>query len=333
MKKSITAVSVLVLLSLLLGACNLTPATPTQVPADQINTIAAMTVQALTTQMAPLPATATNTPEPATATPAVTDTPTLLIPTLNLTPASLTTNTLIPLPTTAGSGNSYSVFFNSDVTIKDGTCIVAGAEFTKTWSITNNGTAIWTTAFMASAFANDPSTPIINGDGSIKVTSPVYPGGVWKYSAQLIAPKVAGTYTQSWKMQDEAGNWFGIGGPNGTPWTVVIDVAKDCSGSDTTYKISASSLNASSSGGHLYADGSLTTSKDGDVSRIKLNMISGSDVIKSVTAMADYGASKGVAQSFSGVDIGSCTVGSSYKVQLTVGTPGFKATSAAITCE
>jgi uncharacterized protein affecting Mg2+/Co2+ transport len=229
MKKSITVVSVLVLLSILLGACNLTPATPTQVPADQINTIAAMTVQALTTQMAPPPATATNTPEPATATPAVTDTPTLLIPTLNLTPVGLATNTLIPLPTTAGAGQSSDVYFIKDETIPDGTCMAPGTTFAKTWSIRNNGSVTWNTAYMASMFANDPSSPAINGDGTIAVKVPVAPGAIWKYTANLIAPSATGTYTQSWKMQDDSGNWFGIGGPNGTPWTVVIKVAKDCS--------------------------------------------------------------------------------------------------------
>jgi uncharacterized protein affecting Mg2+/Co2+ transport len=255
MKKSITVVSVLVLLSILLGACNLTPATPTQVPADQINTIAAMTVQALTTQMAPPPATATNTPEPATATPAVTDTPTLLIPTLNLTPVGLATNTLIPLPTTAGAGQSSDVYFIKDETIPDNTCMAPGTTFAKTWSIRNNGSVTWNTAYMASMFANDPSSPAINGDGTIAVKVPVAPGAIWKYTANLIAPSATGTYTQSWKMQDDSGNWFGIGGPNGTPWTVVIKVAKDCTTSSNSGGLTLTTAISSPADGATVAAG------------------------------------------------------------------------------
>jgi hypothetical protein len=59
MKKTTIATSVFVLLSILLSSCNLQAASPTQMGPDQINTIAAATVQALTTQMAPPPATAT----------------------------------------------------------------------------------------------------------------------------------------------------------------------------------------------------------------------------------------------------------------------------------
>lgn len=231
MKKSITAVSVLVLLSILLGACNLTQATQTQVPADQINTIAAMTVEALTTQLAPPPATATS---PATETPVVTATSTQLIPTLNLTPLSLVTNTLIPLPTTAGvsSTECNKVFFLTDDTIPDNTAIKRGASFAKTWSIQNSGSCTWTSLYMASMFSNDPTDPTINGDGTIPVKVNVAPGAIWKYTANLIAPKKDGTYIQYWKMIDDSGNFFGIGGPSGAGWYVKIKVNE--SGTSTT---------------------------------------------------------------------------------------------------
>jgi hypothetical protein len=45
MKKTIIATSVFVLLSILLSSCNLQAASPTQMGPDQINTIAAATVQ------------------------------------------------------------------------------------------------------------------------------------------------------------------------------------------------------------------------------------------------------------------------------------------------
>lgn len=261
MKKSITAVSVFVLLSLVLGACNLAPAAPTQVPQDQINTIAAQTVQALTTQMAPLPATATNTPEPATNTPE--PSPTLPVPTLNLTPQTLATNTLIPLPTSvAASGECNKVFFLSDDTIPDGTVVSPKQSFLKTWSIRNDGSCTWSSAYMASMFSNDPADPAIQGDGTVKVTYPIAPGATWKFSANLIAPKSTGTYTQYWKMIDDAGNFFGIGGPAGSAWSVQIKVTANGQ-ADTTVTNStvvSDTTTSCDASGTITANGSISLS-------------------------------------------------------------------------
>ncbi len=250
MKKNITAVSVLVLLSLVLGACNLSSAAETQVPADQINTIAAMTVEALTTQMAPPPATATNTLEP---TVPVTETPTQLIPTLNLTPLTLATNTLIPLPTSAGVGSTEcnKVFFLKDETIPDGTVFKPETNFIKTWSIQNSGSCTWTSLYMASVFSNDPTDPIITGDETIPVKVNVAPGAIWKYSANLWAPKPVGTYTQYWKMIDDAGNYFGIGGPSGPGWYLKIEVSKSGTSSSSSGLKIASTASASPDSGHV----------------------------------------------------------------------------------
>lgn len=223
MKKITIATTALVLLSILLSACNLQAASPTQMGPDQINTIAAATVQALTTQMAPPPATATP-----LATEAPTATPTLAVPTLNQTVVptiSLATSTLIPLPTTAGSSECNKVFF-IDETVKDGTVFKPEAKFVKTWKIRNDGNCTWTSAYSAIAFANDPASPVITGDGSYSLPASVVPGGILTISVNMIAPKEEGTYTQTWKMQDADGKPFGIGGPAGAGWWVSIKVSK-----------------------------------------------------------------------------------------------------------
>ncbi|RPH71080.1 hypothetical protein EHM76_06340 [bacterium] len=258
MKKNITAISVLVMLSVLLSACNLSAANPTQIGPDQINTIAAQTVEALTTQMAPPPATATNTPEPATATPMVTATSTLAIPTLNLTPGALT-NTLIPLPTSAGSTECNKVFFLEDTTIKDGTVFKPETEFTKTWKIQNSGSCTWTTLYSAVPFSNDPASPAITGDGEFPVKANVAPGGLLQITVKMFAPKEEGTYTQYWKMQDDAGNNFGIGGAGGAGWYVNIKVDKD-GVADTSDKVTGTTVNAEDEGGGTFTlSGSITT--------------------------------------------------------------------------
>jgi hypothetical protein len=260
MKKSITAIAVLMLLSVFLSACNLSAANPTQIGPDQINTIAAQTVEALTTQMAPPPATATNTPEPPTATPQVTETPTLLIPTLNLTPGALATNTLIPIATLPGSTECNKVFFLSDVNVPDGTTIKSGATFTKTWKIQNSGSCTWTTLYSAVPFSNDPTSPAISGDNEYRLKANVMPGGILEVSVQMIAPKEEGTYTQVWKMQDDQGNYFGIGGAAGAGWYVNIDVTKT-GGTSTAMKYKTEVTSASCDGsGEVTAEGEITLS-------------------------------------------------------------------------
>jgi hypothetical protein len=224
MKKTTIATSVLVLLSLLLSSCNLQAASPTQMGPDQINTIAAATVQALTTQMAPPPATATS-----LATEVPTATATLAVPTLNLTAIptlSLATSTLIPLPTTAGSTECNKVTFLTDETVPDNTVFKPGVKFVKTWKIQNAGTCTWTTLYSAFMFSNDPASPAISGEADTSMKASITPGGNVVISVNLTAPKEEGTYRQYWKMQDADGKPFGIGGPNGPGWYVQIKVSK-----------------------------------------------------------------------------------------------------------
>lgn len=218
MKKTMMATTALVLLSILLGACNLQPTTPTQMGPDQISTIAKATVDALTTQMAPPPATATP--------PLPTATATLSVPTLDLTipTLSLATSTLIPLPTTASSSTCNRGFFVSE-TIKDGTVYKPGANFVKTWTIRNDGTCTWTSAYRAVPVINSPESPVITGDNAVGPTTSIPPGGTWTITANMVAPKEDGTYQQWWKFTDADGKYFGIGNA-GDPWYVIIKVSK-----------------------------------------------------------------------------------------------------------
>jgi len=216
---------------------------------DQINTIAAATVQALTTQMAPPPATATPLP-----TIAPTATATLAVPTLNLTvipTLSLATSTLIPLPTTAGSSECNRATFISE-TVADGTVVKPGAAFEKSWKIRNDGNCTWTSAYSSAVFSNDPSSPVITGDGSFPLPASVVPGGMVTILVKLIAPKEEGTYTQVWKMQDADEKSFGQSGGGG--WWVTIKVSK-------TGAVTPSSVSSSIALSGEDFTGTITTSK------------------------------------------------------------------------
>lgn len=327
MKKSLPAVSVLLLMSVLLGACNLSPAQPTQIPADQINTIAAQTVAALTTQMAPPPATATNTAEPATATPGAT--PTLIVPTVNLTPLTVATNTLIPLPTTvANTTECNKVFFLSDDTIPDNTVLAQGEKFTKTWSIQNNGSCTWNTNYYAMAVLNDPTSPTINGDGAYYVKSPVAPGAIWKYSVQLIAPKENGTYTQYWKMVDDAGNQFGIGGTAGAGWYVKIKVTKNGESSSSGLSIATKVISVSpttvNAGDKISADISITLDglDSGDEQEIVYKLAMDGKVLSGCSGSETWSDDGTKEEKLTGCEIPANTAGGDKAITVYISSPG-----------
>lgn len=146
-------------LSLILAAC-VTPGTPapTGDPVEQ----AMQTLQAQATQeyyqtvVAQLTATApvvvnTPTPNPTAINQIPTDVPTVTVTQIPATPTQ-PAPTAIPatptrIPPTATPIPCYQVTFVQDITIPDGTKIVAGNSFTKTWRIRNSGSCTWDTRF------------------------------------------------------------------------------------------------------------------------------------------------------------------------------------------
>ena len=247
----------MLILSVVLSACNLQSATPTQISPDQISTIAKATVDALTTQMAPPPA--TNTPMP---TEAPTATATLAIPTLDLTALptlGLATSTLIPLPTTSTSSTCNRAYFISE-TIPDNTVYLPGQKFEKSWTIKNDGTCSWTPAYSAVPVVNSPDSPVITGDNAKSPGSTIAPGGTWVITVSMTAPDTEGTYQQSWKMVDADGKYFGIG-DGGNAWWVKIKVSKSGTTSMTiTTNIAGLGVTDGSVGDTVEVDGAIQIS-------------------------------------------------------------------------
>jgi hypothetical protein len=110
-----------------------------------------------------------------------------------------------PVPST---GVCNRGFFIGDVTIPDGSQIVAGTPFLKTWRIRNVGTCTWTTAysmvFVAGNLMGAPSTIIY-------LPSNVAPGQTADFSINMVAPSVPGHYRSYWRFRDAAGVQFGLG--------------------------------------------------------------------------------------------------------------------------
>jgi hypothetical protein len=210
---------ILIISGLTLAACNLpinkTPATESP-SVDQ--TLAAATIQAKVgeylTQTAQgsqaqvvtaTPGTGgsivyiTATPQPATAT--------------SVPPTQAPTSTTVPIPCNQAG-------WVTDVTIPDGTEVVAGSSFVKTWRVRNTGSCTWGSGY-AIVFSSGNA---MGAAPSTTLPSSVQPGQTVDISVAMVAPADKGNYKGSWIMRAPGGSTFGVGLNGGGPVTVSIVV-------------------------------------------------------------------------------------------------------------
>ncbi|GER80365.1 MAG: NBR1-Ig-like domain-containing protein [Anaerolineales bacterium] len=191
---------VLIVLALTLSACGGKSKEPTPTPVDP-NLIAA---QAIATFAMGLTQTALANP---------TETPTLtLTPTEMPTFAPLSTNTPAVAPT---SSCDVSLFI-ADVTVPDGTPVAPGQAVDKTWRIQNGGTCTWTATYKAVFTGVGNGGPM--GGATTPIGKTVKPGESIEITIHFVAPTTPGDYTSWWKLQNDAGAFFG------TPLSVAIKV-------------------------------------------------------------------------------------------------------------
>jgi hypothetical protein len=185
-------------------ACNLPggAATPDlDAGPDAAFTIAAQTVEAELTRAALAQPTTPVPEETATASPEPTATPT---PVLSPTPT--------PIPCNMAS-------FVQDVTIPDGTSIVTGAAFTKTWRLRNTGSCTWNSSYALVFDRGDK----MSGPDAQPLLGNVAPGGTVDISVSLTAPASAGNYRGYWRLRDGSGVLFGLS--TGSFWVDIKAVA------------------------------------------------------------------------------------------------------------
>ncbi len=218
-------------LSLILAAC-IMPGTPA--PAGDPVEQAMQTLQAQATQeyyqtvVAQLTATA----------PVIENTPTLnptninqipvetqtAVPTVAVTPIPATTTAVPPTPTrippTATPIPCYQVKFVDDLTIPDGTKIIAGNTFTKTWRIRNSGSCTWDTRFDIAFVGGTQMT-----SGTVwDLTKEVKPGETVDISIDMTAPSTIGNYQANFQMLNPNGVRFGTGPDSKGSFWVKIQV-------------------------------------------------------------------------------------------------------------
>jgi hypothetical protein len=215
-----TAIILLLAGILLLSACNL-PSASTPAPSDPylIHTAAAQTVAANLTQAAsgqftPQP---TSTDVPASQPPVATATevPPLVVQPTSQPTAAIVPPTSAPLPTATQAPPTATPipcdrasFVPAGETYKDGTEVVAGTTFVKTWRLKNTGSCTWNSGYSVVFVSGDA----LGAPAAIQLTNgTIAPNQEVDVSVTMKAPDVAKEYTGNWKLRNSSGLIFGIG--------------------------------------------------------------------------------------------------------------------------
>jgi hypothetical protein len=179
---------------LLLASCYL-PSKVNPESSSGVQTSVAQTVQVRQTQGAFETMVATLTAQPTQALGTEDLTPTVTTPTNpSITPT--------PIPTPCDWASLVE-----DVSIPDGTLMVPGQSFMKTWRLKNIGTCTWTPDYSI-VFIEGSS---LSAPASMYINETVYPQDTIDISVSMIAPNAAGSYTSNWLLKNSTGNTFGLG--------------------------------------------------------------------------------------------------------------------------
>lgn len=230
-KKRILAISILVL-AITAVACNIPAASLVGSQPGAEYTQAAKTIMAQLTYSVvetfvyqkTLEAMATSTPA-ATNTPLPTSTP---LPTI--VPPTATKTTVPPTSTAVPVPCDWAQYVK-DVTIDDGDIIPAGEGFYKIWRLKNIGVCTWTTDYDLIFAYGDRMA----GEKAIPLTYDVAPGETIDVAVYLQAPTKKGEYKGFWKLRNDSGYAFGIGGDYNTAFWVDITVKGSVTAFDTPY--------------------------------------------------------------------------------------------------
>lgn len=158
-----------------------------------IATAVAQTVEAGASS-APLPVLQTNTPEPSLPT---------LLPTLTpgFTPTAESTLSSAPSDPNCIHANLVGEY------PPDGTVYKPDTDFTKTWTIKNEGTCTWDSTYRLIFWSGDA----LGGATYYNLPEIVAPGDDIPITINLKAPSAEGTYTGYWRLQTPWNAVFGVG--------------------------------------------------------------------------------------------------------------------------
>lgn len=197
--------SLIVFIYLLSSACaQATPTATTLPPSPTVKDVQFLDLS----QVTPLVETVTASIEP-------TDEPTATNP-----PTATNTSIPVVIETLAESGCSNQAEFVKHLSISYNTAIKPGEYFTKIWQIRNIGTCIWDTSYRL-VFIGGES---MQAPEAIQLAHEVKPQETVDIRVTLVAPQTPAFYENSWMLQDQDGNFFGVGPENSEPLLVKIEV-------------------------------------------------------------------------------------------------------------
>ena len=134
------------------------------------------------------------------------------------TPAPATPTTIAPTP----AGCTDLAGFVQDVTIPDGSTVIAGEAFRKVWRVRNDGTCTWTTGY-ALVFSSGER---MGGGAAIPFKASVAAGSTADLGVDLVAPSARGTYRGYWLLRNDKGLLFGLPATGVNPLWLDVVVAK-----------------------------------------------------------------------------------------------------------
>lgn len=109
-----------------------------------------------------------------------------------------------------------------DVPVEEGTLLMPGMAFTKSWRLLNSGNCDW---------GNDYALVFQSGDltaeqSEIAFTGSTAPGESLDISVAMQAPQIPASYSGEWKIRTGDGQIFGVGADGDAPLRVNFEVAE-----------------------------------------------------------------------------------------------------------
>jgi hypothetical protein len=204
MKKVSLILSVFLLLSIILSACNLSASKggPTT-ESDMAYTAAALTVQAKMQEGTPKP-----------------PLPTLLEPVQEqpvVEPVQQNPEPIFTAAPVSSDAPCDRALFVDDITIPDNSVMAPGNAFTKTWRLQNDGSCTWTSGYSIVFDSGEG----LDGPTTVAINKDVPPGQAIDISVNLKAPSSPDTYRSNWKIRNPSGDTFGLGNENDPFWVII----------------------------------------------------------------------------------------------------------------
>lgn len=108
-----------------------------------------------------------------------------------------------------------------DVPVQEGSTVMPGTIFTKTWQLRNDGSCDWTADYALVHIGGEAMS------AETEVALPlVAPGESVDLAVKMTAPREPGSYTSEWMLRNADGELFGVGPEGDRPLTAELTVAE-----------------------------------------------------------------------------------------------------------